>query len=136
MTYKIKIQKKIKNININKLITKNTGATTIFIGTIKILNNNKKIKNISYFVFKKLFKKIFEKKCKYFLKNKKASKIKIIQTNGLLKAKEINSIITVSSKTRKNSFYVCRELVETLKYKAPVWKKEFYKDNSSEWLNA
>lgn len=135
MKYKIKIKKKININDINKITTKNTGATVIFVGTIKNLNNNKKIKNISYYVFKKLFKKIFEKKCKYFLKNKKADKIKIIQINGSIKIKDINSIIIVSSKIRKNAFFVCRELVETLKYKAPVWKKEFYKDNSCEWLN-
>lgn len=135
MTYKIKIKKKINFSTIKNLITKNTGANVTFIGTIKKYNNKKKVKNISYYVFKKLFKKIFEKKCKYFIKNKKALKIKIIQINGILKVKEINSIITVSSKTRKNAFYICRELVETLKYKAPVWKKEFYKDNSYKWLN-
>ncbi len=137
MTCKIIITKNKINCDIITSIFKNEhGAHSIFIGTIKNKNNKKKVKYIKYTVFKNLFKKTFLQKNAFLKKEKKSIDILIIQAEGKVNVGEINSIIAASGKNRKDAFYVCKILVETLKYDAPVWKKEFYSDNSSSWINA
>ena len=137
MNYKIKItKKKITLENINNATKNKSGAIVSFIGLIREINNNKPVKYIKYLVFKKLFINIFEKKCINLLKNKINANIYITQYNGLLKINEINSIIIATANNRKDAFYICKDLVETLKYNTPVWKKEFYNDGTYKWINA
>lgn len=136
MNYKIEItKKKITLENINNATQNKSGAIVLFIGLIREINNNKPVKYIKYLVFEKLFTNIFEKKCINLLKNKTKANIYITQYNGLLKINEINSIIIVTANNRKDAFYICKDLVETLKYNTPVWKKEFYNDGTYKWIN-
>ncbi len=137
MNYTINITDKQINCNIiSRLFNETTGATVSFLGTIKKTNNNKNVKNILYIIFNDLFISIFKKKCIYLLNEKKESKIYIMQASGLLTVGSINSLIAVTAKTRLDAFYICRDLVETLKYNTPIWKKEFYTDGSFIWINA
>lgn len=137
MNYTIEItKKKITLENINNATKNKSGAIVSFIGLIREINNDKPVKYIKYLVFKKLFTNIFEKKCITLLKNKTNANIYITQYNGLLKINEINSIIIATANNRKDAFYICKDLVETLKYNTPVWKKEFYNDDTYKWINA
>jgi molybdopterin synthase catalytic subunit len=44
-------------------------------------------------------------------------------------------IVGVSSAHREASFEACRFLIDELKKTVPIWKKEFFSDNSV-WVNA
>lgn len=136
MKYYINITTNQININsISCIFNKNAGAVVSFFGSIRTLNNSKKVKKILYITFNDLFISILKKKCLSLLEDKKHTHIYIIQASGLLSIGQINSIISVSSDNRHDAFYICKDLVETLKYSTPVWKKEFYIDGSFQWLN-
>ncbi|HFL8819346.1 MAG TPA: molybdenum cofactor biosynthesis protein MoaE [Candidatus Azoamicus sp. OHIO2] len=136
MTYNIKITtEQIDLASIPCFLNQNTGATVIFLGTIRKINKSKKVQQVLYVIFNDLFKSIFKKKCLQLLHEKKNIRIYIIQASGLLIVGNINSLIAVAAVNRQDAFYICRDLVETLKYNAPVWKKEFYLDGSFSWLN-
>lgn len=134
MSYKIKVTN--KKIDLNKIIphyNKKTGASIIFLGTIKNINKEKKVKGIFYTIFKKLFITILKKKCIYLQKKYKNIQINITQYYGFLNIGEINLVVMVSSESRKPAFYICKDIVETIKYNVPIWKKEIYKDNTVSW---
>ena len=42
--------------------------------------------------------------------------------------------IAVAGDHRDEAFAACRFLIEELKAKVPIWKKEFYADGSVEWV--
>ena len=42
--------------------------------------------------------------------------------------------VAVSSRHRDESYEASRYLIEQLKERAPIWKKEYYTDGESEWL--
>lgn len=125
---------KIELNMLNCLFKKNVGAIYSFIGIVRDINDNKQVQSITYDVFKKLFISILVKKCHEFLE-KTCVNVCVIQYCGNLCVGDINLLIGVSSTHRMDAFLCCSELVEFIKYKVPVWKKEFYCDGTYKWIN-
>jgi molybdopterin synthase catalytic subunit len=44
-------------------------------------------------------------------------------------------VIAVSTPHRKDSFAACEFIIDNLKEKAPIWKKEVFEDGE-EWISA
>ena len=54
---------------------------------------------------------------------------------GKLKIGEISVLVAVGSPHRAEAFEACRYAIDTLKIDAPIWKKEFWLDGVSSWVN-
>jgi molybdopterin synthase catalytic subunit len=54
---------------------------------------------------------------------------------GTLKPGEVSVVVAVSCPHRKESFEACQFIIDTLKAKAPIWKKEVFEDGE-EWISA
>jgi len=54
---------------------------------------------------------------------------------GKLKIGEISVLVAVGSPHRAEAFEACRYAIDTLKVDAPIWKKEFWLDGVSSWVN-
>ena len=57
----------------------------------------------------------------------------IIHSVGVVKAGEISLFVLVSAGHRDHASLACREAVELIKKKLPVWKKELLEDNTHQW---
>ena len=47
---------------------------------------------------------------------------------------ETSIIIAVACKHRDEAYVLSRYIIEEIKKRSPIWKKEHYKDEQSEWL--
>lgn len=54
---------------------------------------------------------------------------------GALKIGGIAVWVGVTSAHRYPAFDACRWILDTIKADIPVWKQEYYHDNSSKWLS-
>jgi molybdopterin synthase catalytic subunit len=54
---------------------------------------------------------------------------------GTLKPGEVSVAIAVSTPHRRDSFEACQYIIDTLKEKVPIWKKEVFEDGE-EWVSA
>ncbi len=54
---------------------------------------------------------------------------------GKLKVGEISVIIAVGSPHRQEAFAACSLAISDLKQNAPIWKKEYWLDGESSWVN-
>lgn len=126
---------KIELQTLDFLFEKEAGAVYSFVGIIRESNNNKMVKSITYYVLESLFKSLLFKEC-YSVLEKGGLKVCVVQYCGNLNIGNINLLVGVSAKHRKDAFLLCSELVEFIKHKAPVWKKEFYCDGTHKWINA
>lgn len=136
---KIKIlilNEKITTNYINFVHKNNIGAIISFTGTVREMNNFKKVKHILYETFDELAKELIYSKCLSYIKKENSLEICVVQRTGVLKVGEINLIISVGSEHRKNAFLYCEELLEFFKKEVPVWKKEFYEDGTYKWINS
>ncbi|MGI9083094.1 MAG: molybdenum cofactor biosynthesis protein MoaE [Candidatus Fonsibacter lacus] len=133
----IKSKKKINLIRAEKFIKNyDAGASIFFVGNIRKNNNNKNVSGVAYDAFDRLviktFKKIYSEGIKKF-KLKKA-KVFIEHAKGYVPLGKPSIIIAVSCKHRSEAYKLSRYLIEQIKIRAPIWKKEYYKNQKSEWL--
>ena len=114
----------------------NFGASIYFTGTVRNQNNNKNVIGITYDSHDELVLKSFKE-----IYNKADEKLKIKDKSvfiehakGYLNLEEISIIIAVACKHRDQAYVLSRYIIEEIKKKTPIWKKEHYADNQSEWL--
>ena len=53
---------------------------------------------------------------------------------GHLNLGEISIIIAVACKHRDQAYVLSRYIIEEIKKRSPIWKKEHYENEESEWL--
>jgi len=58
----------------------------------------------------------------------------IYHSLGQVKTGQISLFVFVSSKHRKEAIAAMTELVEDIKYKVPIWKKEVFNNQSERWI--
>ena len=67
-------------------------------------------------------------------KNIKEKAIFIEHVKGHVAVKEKSIIIGVGCKHRKDAYNLSRFIIEEIKKRTPIWKKEHYINDESEWL--
>ncbi len=58
-----------------------------------------------------------------------------VHRTGLLDIGECAVWVGVSSPHRDEAFLACRYIIDNLKQRLPIWKKEYYEDGHSGWVN-
>ena len=118
------------------LSSSNFGALIYFVGTVRDLNENKKVTGITYDSRDTMVIKSFEKIYKDAeLKLKIKDKAVFIEhVNGYVAIKEKSIIIGAACKHRDEAYNLSRFIIEEVKKKSPIWKKEHYTNEESEWL--
>ena len=132
-----KTKKRITLIRAEKFIKNfDAGASIFFVGNIRKNNNNKNVTGVAYDAFDRLaiktFKKIYSEGVKKF--KIKKTKAFIEHAKGYVPLGKPSIIIAVSCKHRSEAYQLSRYLIEQIKIRAPIWKKEYYKNQKSEWL--
>ena len=114
---------------------KDTGGHSIFLGQVRNdLSEGRKVKAIEYSAYEKMINSEAEKiKDAIFNEFTDVQEIVILHSVGSVKAGEISMFIMVSSGHRDHATRACKELVELIKKKLPVWKKEVYEDDTHIW---
>tara|TARA_B100000795_G_scaffold229388_1_gene186455 strand:- start:198 stop:644 length:447 start_codon:yes stop_codon:yes gene_type:complete len=112
------------------------GASIIFTGTVRNINENKEVIGITYDSHDELVLKSFEEIYKETGdKLKITDKIVFIEhTRGYVTLGETSIVIAVACKHRDQAYTLSRYIIEEIKKRSPIWKKEHYKNNESEWL--
>jgi len=112
------------------------GASIFFSGTVRNQNNNKSVVGITYDSHDALVIKSFEE-----IYNETNQKLKIEDkavfiehAKGFLNLGEISIIIAVACKHRDEAYVLSRYIIEEIKKRSPIWKKEHYLNNESDWL--
>ena len=130
-------EKKISLSDAEKFISSNTyGASIFFTGTVRDQNNDKNVVGITYDSHDKLVIKSFQE-----IYNEAEKKLNIDEKSvfiehakGYLNLGEISIIIAVACKHRDEAYVLSRYIIEEIKKRSPIWKKEHYNNNESAWL--
>ena len=112
------------------------GASIYFVGTVRNINNNKNVNGITYDIHNEMTIKSFEEiyneaDQKLNIKDKA---VFIEHAKGHLKLGEISIIIAVACKHRDQAYVLSRFIIEEIKKRSPIWKKEHYENDESERL--
>ena len=136
---------KIIDIKKNKIISSKAekfiksfgyGASIVFTGTVRNINENKEVTGMTYDSHDELVLKSFEeiyKEAGDKLKIKDKA-VFIEHIKGYVGLGETSIIIAVACKHRDQAYVLSRYIIEEIKKRSPIWKKEHYKNEESEWL--
>ena len=112
------------------------GANIYFTGTVRNLNNNKEVTGITYDSHDEMVIKSFEE-----IYNETEQKLNIQDkavfiehVKGYVKLGEMSIIIAVACKHRDQAYVLSRYIIEEIKKRTPIWKKEHYINEDSQWL--
>ncbi len=109
------------------------GALCVFSGVVRNHNDGKSVLYLEYEGYEEMTIAIFEEIVREAKQRFGVTRVRIVHRLGRMEIGETSVAVSVSSPHRKEAFEACRFAIDTLKQKAPIWKKEFYADGSS-WL--
>ena len=130
-------KEKILHSNAEKFIKDSKfGASIYFLGTVRNINDSKKVTGITYDSHDEMVIKSFEEiyneaDQKLDIKDKA---VFIEHAKWHLNLGEISIIIAVACKHRDQAYVLSRYIIEEIKKRSPIWKKEHYENDESEWL--
>ena len=112
------------------------GASIYFLGTVRNTNDNKAVTGITYDSHDEMVIKSFEEiyneaDQKLDIKDKA---VFIEHVKGYVGLSETSIIIAVACKHRDQAYVLSRFIIEEIKKRSPIWKKEHYENQESEWL--
>jgi molybdopterin synthase catalytic subunit len=128
-----------KSIDVQKVIetasSLGAGAVNVFVGTVRNSAHGKKVVWLEYEAYESMavaeIRKIIDDASHRWPLLGWAVSHRV----GTLKPGEVSVVVAVSSPHRRESFEACQYIIDTLKEKAPIWKKEHFEDGE-EWVSA
>ncbi len=126
-----------KPIDVDKLLDyvsdQSSGASVLFTGTVRDHNEQDKVSKLHYEAYQEMAVKILQEIENEVHAKWKINKFIAIHRTGTLKVGEVSVAVAVSSEHRKEAFEACKFGIDSIKEKAPIWKKEFA-ESGTEWL--
>jgi molybdopterin synthase catalytic subunit len=112
------------------------GATVVFIGTVRDLNDGRAVSGMEYTAYRSMAERemadIVREACERFGTNDVIVEHRI----GVLELGEASVVIAVAHAHRGAAYDVSRYVIEQLKQRVPIWKREAYLDGTREWVSA
>lgn len=109
------------------------GAQALFVGVVRDLHEGRAVVAVTYDAFPPLAEKILaeiaaEASARW------PARIAAGHRIGRLDVGQASVVIAVGSEHRDAAFEACRFVIEQIKARLPVWKKEHGADGSQRWL--
>lgn len=109
------------------------GGHVTFEGMIRNVNHGKAVTRLDYEVYDTLAVKELERIGREAAQRFELRYVRVLHRKGRLDIGEPAVIVQVLSRHRREAFDGCRYVIDELKARVPIWKKEYYDDGSSAW---
>ncbi len=109
------------------------GAVALFVGTVRNENGGRAVERIEYSAYPEMAEEemsaIAEELCEQF----PDARIAMLHRLGTLGVGEVSVAVAAASPHRAEAFAACRQAIEAIKARVPIWKKEFGPDGAG-WV--
>jgi molybdopterin synthase catalytic subunit len=112
------------------------GAVVLMSGMVRNQTGGRAVDYLDYKAYESMALQVFQNisdRCHQ--KFPDITEVVIHHRLGKLKIGEISVLVAISSPHRAEAFEACRYAIDSLKTDAPIWKKEFWLDGVSSWVN-
>ncbi|WP_147535042.1 molybdenum cofactor biosynthesis protein MoaE [Bacillus marasmi] len=118
---------------IDKVVQRDAGAITTFIGTVRELTKGKKTLYLIYDAYESMAVKKLEQIGAEINERWPGAQVAITHRVGRLEITDIAVVIAVSTPHRADAYDANRYAIERIKEIVPIWKKEHWEDGE-EWI--
>ncbi|MGG1675805.1 molybdenum cofactor biosynthesis protein MoaE [Neobacillus sp. NRS-1170] len=118
---------------IDKVVQREAGAITTFIGTVRELTHGKKTLFLIYEAYEAMAVKKLEQIGSEIEERWEGSSVAITHRVGRLDITDVAVVIAVSTPHRADAYEANRYAIERIKEIVPIWKKEHREDGEA-WM--
>ncbi len=111
------------------------GASILFVGTVREVNEGRAVTGIEYSSYASMasreLARIAAEACASFA----TEDIVVEHRTGILTLGDASVVIAVAHPHRAEAFEAARFVIEQIKLRVPIWKREQYEDGTREWID-
>jgi molybdopterin synthase catalytic subunit len=112
------------------------GATLLFIGTVRDVNNGRAITGMEYSAYREMAERELADIVREASAQFETEDIVVEHRLGALGLGDASVSIAVAHAHRGPAYEASRYVIEQLKQRVPIWKLEYYVDGSREWVGS
>lgn len=117
-----------------QMLSHNAGAYASYEGWVRDHNEGKVVTELHYHGYPQLAPSIAEQILGEANDKFSIDEAAIVHRYGILKAGDIAVWVGVTAHHRDAVFLASRYIIDNVKYRLPIWKKEVYTDGTSAWI--
>jgi molybdopterin synthase catalytic subunit len=115
------------------MISQECGGFVTFEGWVRDYNDGKAVLRLEYEAYAELAilegqRVLGEARDQFPIKD-----VRVVHRVGLLQLKEVAVWVGAAAVHRHEAFEACRYVIDEIKRRVPIWKKEFFADGTSAW---
>lgn len=111
------------------------GGYVSFEGWVRNHNEGQEVRRLEYEAFEELALKEGQRIVAEAIERFGVLRAACVHRSGLLEIGDVAVWVGVSSAHRAEAFEACRYIIDEVKHRVPIWKKEHYVSGDSGWVN-
>jgi molybdopterin synthase catalytic subunit len=111
------------------------GAAILFVGTVREVNEGKPVDGMEYTAYVAMAEKEMATIANEAKQKFSGSFVVIVHRIGELAIGDASVAIATANAHRDAAYQASRYVIEQLKARVPVWKREHYTDGTREWID-
>jgi MoaE-MoaD fusion protein len=109
------------------------GAIATFVGTTRVHSRDRTVRHLDYEAYEEMAEQVMAQIAAELIGRYELCAIAIHHRTGQVEIGEASVMIAVSAPHRQDALAACRDAIDTLKERVPLWKKEVY-EGGEEWI--
>ncbi|TWT58398.1 Molybdopterin synthase catalytic subunit [Thalassoglobus neptunius] len=115
--------------------TRSAGAVVLFLGTVREMTGERQTVALDYQAYPEMAVAKMQEIASEAKEKWPIQKVALIHRTGRLELAEASVVVGVSTPHRGDSFAAGQFLIDELKVRVPVWKRENWVDGTTEWVH-
>jgi molybdopterin synthase catalytic subunit len=111
------------------------GAAIVFVGTVREVNDGRAVTGIEYSAYEGMAARELAAIAGEAAARSGTTDIVVEHRIGRLELGEASMVIAVAHPHRAEAYDASRYIIEQLKRRVPIWKREEYVDGTREWVD-
>jgi len=112
------------------------GAGVLFVGTVREMNDGRDVTGMEYTAYREMAERELRDVVREAASRFGTDDIVVVHRIGSLDVGEVSVAIAAAHPHRGSAFDAARYVIEELKQRVPIWKREHYLDGTREWVHA
>jgi molybdopterin synthase catalytic subunit len=118
---------------VDEVRSAHAGAIATFTGTTRVQSRGRTVLHLDYEAYEEMAEQVMTQIAEELKDRYDLCEIAIHHRTGRVDIGEASVMIAVSAPHRQDALAACKDAIDTLKSRVPLWKKEFY-EGGEEWI--
>jgi molybdopterin synthase catalytic subunit len=116
-----------------EVVDEGAGAIATFLGTVRAQSRGREVIALEYEAYEDMAEQVIAEIADEVKERYDLCKVAVMHRTGRVEVGETSVAIAVSAPHRQDALAACADMIEALKARVPLWKKELY-EGGEEWI--